>query len=163
MFFNDSKKIRNEINRYFNSKYKELKKYWQFDPLYSNKVQLNWVEQYKTKLDAIILYPRMHKGRSDTEFLFRKSKDFEHNIMINLFIYFNNKMILSLDFSNKENKQLENIEIYNDVFMNLKNNNQVEIPIIKTYEKTELNNIISTFKVLHGGDLLEHNINIEKI
>jgi hypothetical protein len=65
----------------------------------------------------------MHKGRSDTEFLFRKSKDFEHNIMINLFIYFNNKMILSLDFSNKENKQLENIEIYNDVFMNLKNNN----------------------------------------
>lgn len=163
MFFNDSTEIRNEINRYFTAKYADLKKYWQFDPLYSNKVQLNWVEQYKTKLNAIILYPRIYKGRSDTEFLFRKTKDFELNIMTNLFIYFNNKMILSLDFSNNKSKSLEDIIIYNDVFVNLKNSQTVEIPTIETIESNDTEKVITSFKVLHGGDLLEYNTDIEKI
>lgn len=164
MFFNNSKKIRNEVNRYFNNKYPTIKNYWQFDPLYSNKVQLNWVEQYKTKLDSILLYPRIHKSEEDdTTFMFRKSKDFMYDSLINLFIYFNNKMILSLNFDDSIIQEIEKIKIYNDVFMNLKTNNSVKIPMIETIEKTKTDKIISLFKVLHGGDLLEHSVKTEKI
>jgi hypothetical protein len=95
--------------------------------------------------------------------MFRKSKDFMYDSLINLFIYFNNKMILSLNFDDSIIQEIEKIKIYNDVFMNLKTNNSVKIPMIETIEKTKTDKIISLFKVLHGGDLLEHSVKTEKI
>jgi hypothetical protein len=99
----------------------------------------------------------------NTTFLFRKSKDFMYDKLVNLFIYFNNKMILNLNFDNIEFQEIEKINIYNDVFMNLKTNNLIKIPMIETIEKTNTEKIYSLFKILHNGDLLEHSVRIEKI